>query len=259
MRRALHQPIADAPFEPYAGPPGRLDVADIVTQENSSSIAAGLCAAEGGAFAYRCDYEALCIALDDNLAWETGDGLHDLAAGDIVWIPNGGTASYVTRGPTRFAYATYPVNWPEIVGWTAGRDIKDLSGTDDTGSLADVRLYRRADAAYHQFFSSSGRIDVAQPAGPQDGLAMAAGFAVFDGAAMDYTVGYDVVVVPLDGAFWLETEGRRLAGEPGDLFWIPKDVPAIYGSDGAATIVYVCWPANWADTIGWDPTTDRDA
>ncbi len=87
----------------------------------------------------------------------------------------------------------------------------------------------------------------------------AAGYAVFDGASMDYKVGYDAVVVPLDGAFWLETEGMRRDGEPGDVFWIPKDVPAIYGSDGAATIIYVRWPANWADTIGWDPATDREA
>ena len=37
MSRFLHQPLAGAPYEPYGGPPGRLDVADLVTTANSSA------------------------------------------------------------------------------------------------------------------------------------------------------------------------------------------------------------------------------
>ena len=120
-RRVLHQPAATAPFEAYAGPPGKLDVADIVNQSNSDTMAAGLCYVEGGPFTYRCDYEAFCVALDDNLVWETASGSDDLLAGDIVAIPKGGRAAYAAKAPARFFYATYPVNWPDIVGWTAGR------------------------------------------------------------------------------------------------------------------------------------------
>ncbi|MBN34482.1 MAG: hypothetical protein CMM46_06835 [Rhodospirillaceae bacterium] len=134
--------LSEAPFEPYAGPPGRVDVADVVTVGNSSTIAAGYVETEGGPFAYRCDYEAVCVPLDDAMTWDTGTGEAATKPGDVIWIPNGGRASYRSRGVSRFVYATFPVNWPEIVGWVAGQDIKDFSMLDDIGELDAVGLAR---------------------------------------------------------------------------------------------------------------------
>ena len=243
VKRVLHQPIATARFEAYGGPPGKLDVADIVTQANSETMAAGLCTVEGGPFAYRCDYEALCVALDDNLTWETADGSDALRTGDIVAIPKGGRAAYAATAPSRFFYATFPVNWPEIVGWKAGEDIKDLSAVDDLGSLDGVMLFRRSDAEYSDSTSIAGRTAMAKTTGPQDGFRLTIGYAAFNKSAIDDTAAIDAVVVPLDDGFWLETEGTRLEGAAGDLFFLPGGPPLRYGSDQTATVVSVSLPA----------------
>lgn len=242
MKPVLHQPIATAPFEAYAGPPGKLDVADIVTQAESDTMAAGLCYVEGGPFAYRCDYEAFCVALDDNLVWETAAGSDDLLAGDIVAIPKGGRAAYAAKAPARFFYATYPVDWPEIVGWTAGEDIKDLSADGDLGSLADVRLHRRVDADVDHDVSIPGETAMAAMTGPQDDYALTCGYATFNRSFADNASEDDVVAVPLDDAFWVESGGNRQKGAAGDLFFLPGGQSIRYGSERLSTVIYVSKP-----------------
>jgi len=254
----LHQPISTAPFEPYGGPPGRLDVADVVTTANSRSIAAGLCIAEGGPLVYRVDYDAVVVALDDELVWEDAAGPQALKAGDVVWIPEGARNSYWSTGTSRFFYTTWPVNWAEIVGWEAGRDVKDLANQGGPkGSLDGILVRRRADASFRRFARDGGAVDMAELLGPGPGISMAAGLARLDRAAMTWTTPCDQALVALDGAFRLEAGGRRFDAAPGDLLWVPEGTSATWACDGAATIAYVCWPADWAGRIGWDPARDR--
>ncbi len=254
----LHQPIADAPYEPYGGPPGRLDVADVVTTANSSSMAAGLCIAEGGPLVYRVDYDAVVIALDDALVWEDAAGPQALAPGDVVWIAKGAKNSYWSTGTSHFFYTTWPVNWAEIVGWQAGRDVKDLANQGGPeGDLGGIAVHRRAGARFDRFDAESGSLSVAQLLGPGGGISMAAGLARFEDGTLSCTAPCDMALVALEGAFWIEAQGGRVEAAPGDLLWLAEGTPARCGSSGEAVVGYVCAPADWADRIGWTPGTDR--
>ena len=250
----LHQPLAGAPFEPYGGPPGRLDVADVVTTANSTSIAAGLCVAEGGPLVYRVDYDAVVIALDDKLVWEDACGPQALGPGDIVWLPEGAQNSYWSTATSHFFYTTWPVDWAGIVGWQAGRDVKDLANqSGPRGSFEGIGVYRRAEALFHPFPAASGHVELAPVLGPGSGVSMAAGLIALEAAATTLTLQWDAALVALDDAFWLEAEGRRTQAARGDLFWLPQGTTATLGSHESACIGYVNAPVDWAERLAWAP------
>lgn len=252
MTAVVHQPIATAPFEPYGGPPGRLDVADVVTTANSASIAAGLCIAEGGPLAYRVDYDAVVVALDEDLVWEDAHGPQTLHPGDVVWLPNGARNNYWSTSTSRFFYTTWPVDWPDIVGWEAGKDVKDLAAQGGApGSFDGIVTRRRADARFASFPCEGGAMEVAQMLGPGDGVSMAAGLARLRDATKRRLVAHDTAMVVVEGFVWFDGGGGRIEAAPGDLLWVPRDVPFTYGSTGDALAAYVCWPADWADAVGW--------
>lgn len=250
--RILHQPIATAPFEPYGGPPGRLDVADVVTTANSSSIAAGLCIAEGGPLAYRVDYDAMVVALDSELVWQDAAGPQALAPGDIVWLPEGARNTYWSTGVSRFFYTTWPVNWAEIVGWEAGRDVKDLAAQGGpAGGYEGIVTRRRDDASFQPFPCEKGTMEVAAMFGPSDGVSMAAGLVRLDAAVKTRRVAHDTALVVVEGTAWFDAGDGRVEAGAGDLLWLPRDVAASYGSEGTATLAYVSWPVDWAAGVGW--------
>jgi len=217
--------LADAPFEAYAGPPGRIDVADVITTANSTTIAAGFVESEGGPFAYRCDYEAVCIPLDDTMTWEAGLGSRATRAGDVIWIPRGGRASYGSTGTARFVYATFPVNWPEIVGWTAGEDIKDLSSNSDLGELAGVSLSSPTVPGFSWATARRSNGDTFEHAvvtRPGMGAAMTTMLLKTEAATgWDLAAGEGLVLV-LDGVVRF---GEGMTAQSGDLIWKPMDVP----------------------------------
>jgi quercetin dioxygenase-like cupin family protein len=235
--------LADAPFEAYAGPPGRIDVADVITTANSTTIAAGFVESEGGPFAYRCDYEAVCIPLDDTMTWEAGLGSRATRAGDVIWIPRGGRASYGSTGTARFVYATFPVNWPKIVGWTAGEDIKDLDSIVDTGSLDGVTLTPLEGTVmpWRTARRSSGEsFEHAVVTRPGTGAAMTT-MLLRTPAAMGWSLAAgEGLVLVLSGTVRLETASSpaREAG-PGDLIWKSMDVPLRIETNGESLCVSI--------------------
>jgi len=234
---AIHR-IAGAPFEAYAGPPGRIDVADVVTTAQSGTIAAGFVESEGGPFAYRCDYEAVCIPLDGTMTWETGDGEHAAEPGDVIWIPHGGRAAYRSARPARFVYATFPVNWPEIVGWTAGEDIKDLSLFDDTGTLGGVSLLRAgsSDAAWQGSPQAEG-FDHAILTRPRTGAEITT-LAMRTKGPTRWTLGQgEGALVVIDGA--VLCGGRQDRAGPGDLIWKASADTLALATEGAACLISV--------------------
>ncbi|MDA0219470.1 MAG: hypothetical protein O3B22_07780 [Proteobacteria bacterium] len=258
MSRFLHQPLAGAPYEPYGGPPGRLDVADLVTTANSSSIAAGLCIAEGGPLVYRVDYDAVVIALDHDLVWEDASGPQKLTPGDIVWLPNGAQNSYWSTATSHFFYTTWPVNWAQIVGWQAGRDVKDLANQGGPkGSFAGIGVHRAADAVFHPFAADGGGITLAPVLGPDDGVSMAAGLIALESAATTLTLQWDAALVALDDNLRLEVDGIGTTVAAGGLLWLPEGTTATLGSSGKACVGYVFAPVDWAARIGWRPGIDR--
>ena len=231
--------LADAPFEAYAGPPGRIDVADVITTANSTTIAAGFVETEGGPFAYRCDYEAVCIPLDDTMIWDTGTGSHNTSAQDIVWIPKGGRASYTSPGTARFVYATFPVNWPQIVGWDAGKDIKDLSAAGDQGELTSVSLACPSNLAFPWATSRRSNGDTFEHAvvtRPGTGAAMTTMLLKTESATgWDLAAGEGLVLV-LDGDVRF---GEDVEAHSGDLIWKPMDVPLRMKTTGKGLCVSI--------------------
>jgi len=242
--------LADAPFEAYAGPPGRIDVADVITTANSSTIAAGFVESEGGPFAYRCDYEAVCIPLDDTMTWDAGSGSRATKAGDVIWIPHGGRASYGSVGAAHFLYATFPVNWPEIVGWTAGEDVKDLNGAEDTGALDGVTLTPLDGPAmpWRTARRSSGEsFEHAVVTRPGTGAAMTTMLLrTPTPVGWNLAAGEGLVLV-LSGTVRLES-GSSPAQEagPGDLIWKPMDVPLRVETNGRSLCVSISSEAGTA-------------
>jgi ethanolamine utilization protein EutQ (cupin superfamily) len=232
--------LADAPFEAYAGPPGRIDVADVITTANSTTIAAGFVESEGGPFAYRCDYEAVCVPLDDTMTWETGTGSRATKAGDVIWIPHGGRASYRSTGVARFVYATFPVNWPEIVGWNPGEDIKDLSALGDVGKLEAVSLIQLADPRMPWMTarrSSGSQFEHAVVTRPGLGAAMTTIFIRTD-AATGWNLGAgEGLILMLQGKARFGSEGMEASA--GDLVWKPEDEPLRMETSGASLCVSV--------------------
>lgn len=245
----LHQPIADAPFEPYGGPPGRLDVADIVTTANSTSIAAGLCIAEGGPLVYRVDYDAVVIALDDDLVWEDARGPQALRRGDAVWIAEGAKNAYWSTGTSHFFYTTWPVNWAEIVGWQAGRDVKDLANQGGPeGTLEGIMVRRRADAASIPLRGTAGTAQLTPLLGAGDRVSMGAGLITIDGA-LDLTAPCDLALVVLEGTPALAVDGRRIAPDHGDLLWLSQGTRAAIAAGETATLGCVAAAPDWADRL----------
>src|SRR5690606_37996079 len=77
--------------------------------------------------------------------------------GDVVWLPNGARNNYWSTSTSRFFYTTWPVNWPDIVGWEAGKDVKDLAAQGGApGSFDGIVTSRRAEARFAPFPCESG-------------------------------------------------------------------------------------------------------
>jgi len=232
--------LSEAPYEAYAGPPGRVDVADVVTTASSRTIAVGFVETEGGPFAYRCDYEAICIPLDDRMTWDTGNGSHRTQPGDVIWIPHGGRASYAAEGTARFVYATHPVNWPEIVGWNAGEDIKDLSMLEDIGELGAVALLALADPALPWMTAqrtSGAPFEHAIVTRPRTGSAMTTMLLrTKEPTGWNLTAGEGLVLV-VSGEVRLR--GKSDSVGAGDMIWKPGDQPLQIETTGPALCISI--------------------
>jgi len=245
--------LADAPFEAYAGPLGRIDVADVVTMENSNSIAAGFVETEGGPFAYRCDYEAVCVPLDDTMTWTTGGGARQTVAGDVIWIPKDGQASYAASGTARFVYATYPVNWPEIVGWQAGRDVKDLAADGDLGSLDGVTLsaLNGAGMPWRTARRSSGEtFEHAVVTRPGTGAAMTTMLLhTREPVAWNLDAGEGLVLLLSGCVRYGGEHGAERQAQAGDLLWKPTGIPLGIKTEGECLCISI------SSEIGTDART----
>jgi len=238
-----HQPFATAALEPYGGPPGRLDVADVITAADGAAMAAGLCIAEGGPLVYRVDYDAVVVALDHDLVWEDAEGPQPLAPGDIVWLPEGARNNYWSTGTSRFFYTTWPANWAEIVGWQAGRDIKDLAAqSGPEGDAAGIRTLRRASA---RFGPAEGGAAIARLLGGRDGISMGAGLIRLDGSGT-WTAPCEMALVALEGGLAVAADGRLIDAAEGDLVWLPAGCTLAW-TGGGGLAAWVCCPADGLD------------
>ena len=219
MQRSMHIQLEAVQYERYAGPPGHIKLADVVNQELSRSFSAGYCDTGGAPFVYKCDYEAFCVALDDQVVWDTGHGRDKLAASEGIWIPNGGRASYHAPTQGRFIYVTYPVNWPEIIGWSASDGAKQIDGTGNTGPIDRVRRVRFTDIKTLEL-SDLLRAKADSSVAVQ-GDELQAGITTIERTNGSICSAADTLLVLLDtgGTVVLDSGDCKLSH--GDLIWLP--------------------------------------
>lgn len=74
---------------------------------------------------------------------------------------------------------------------------------------------------------------------------MGAGFAEFDGTAIEWTLLYDEVIYVISGELVITSEGQDHVAREGDVVWIPEGTSLIYGGT-SARIFYAVQPGNWA-------------
>lgn len=76
---------------------------------------------------------------------------------------------------------------------------------------------------------------------------LAAGFMTFEKSELPWHLTYDEVDYVVEGTFTLQANGKTYVCEAGDVMYIPKDTRVVFGSPGYAKVLYVTYPANWAE------------
>lgn len=96
-----------------AGKEKRVGIADVITADDNSSMAAGYMAWENAFFPWTLNYDEVDVILEGELhvryQGETTIG----KAGDIMFIPKGSAIEFGTPTKVRFVYVAWPANWQD--------------------------------------------------------------------------------------------------------------------------------------------------
>lgn len=76
-----------------------------------------------------------------------------------------------------------------------------------------------------------------------------AGVMEVDHTSFEWTLTYDEYDVVLEGRLEIVIDGRVVAGDPGDILYIPKGSHIQFRSGDKCRYVYFVYPANWSDLI----------
>lgn len=81
----------------------------------------------------------------------------------------------------------------------------------------------------------------------RDGSPMTAGIMSWRREdSFPWSLDYDEVDLVLEGVLEIEIDGRKLRGEPGDVFYIPKGSRIVFGTQSHTRVFYVTYPADWS-------------
>ncbi len=111
MSQTLHFKRSDLSFEPYAGPPGRSEIARLIGTEESQTMGAGIALFEDSSVEWTVKYDELICVLQGHFRLRVGDERFDCEPGDVLWIPNGTPLKYESDGRAEVFYSLYPVDW----------------------------------------------------------------------------------------------------------------------------------------------------
>ncbi|MHC1761494.1 MAG: cupin domain-containing protein [Negativicutes bacterium] len=76
---------------------------------------------------------------------------------------------------------------------------------------------------------------------------LAAGFMTFEKSELPWHLTYDEVDYVVEGTFTLKANGKTYTCQAGDVLYIPKDTHVVFGSPTQTRVLYVTYPANWAE------------
>jgi ethanolamine utilization protein EutQ len=58
---------------------------------------------------------------------------------------------------------------------------------------------------------------------------------------------YEEIDYVIEGELAITINGKTYNGQPGDVFYIPKGSDIVFGTPSSVKIMYVTYPANWAE------------
>ncbi|MCW2241592.1 AraC family ligand binding domain-containing protein [Azospirillum canadense] len=99
-----------APFEAYGDGPGTATIARLIGPDISTTIGAGLATFDSTSIAWTVLYDEVVVGIEGAFRLRTGDTVHEVGPGDVLWIPKGTALRYEGSAALVF-YALYPVDW----------------------------------------------------------------------------------------------------------------------------------------------------
>jgi len=90
-------------------------------------------------------------------------------------------------------------------------------------------------------------VSAADVVGSQHGSPIGAGFLSFHKGSFPWKLTYDEVQYVIEGELHIELPERTLHGKPGDVLFVPKGSEIRFTTPSWAKILYVTYPADWAE------------
>lgn len=111
MSRTTHFKRSERAFEPYAGPPGRAEIARLVGTERSKTMGAGVAVFEDSSVEWSVRYDEVICVLAGHFRLVVGEERFECEPGDVLWIPARTALRYESDGRAEVFYVLYPVDW----------------------------------------------------------------------------------------------------------------------------------------------------
>jgi ethanolamine utilization protein EutQ len=96
-----------------AGRENPVGIADVVTAEDGSAMAAGFMSWENCFFPWTLNYDEVDFVIDGELHIRCAGQCVVGKPGDVIFIPKGSSIEFGTPSRVRFLYVAYPSNWTE--------------------------------------------------------------------------------------------------------------------------------------------------
>lgn len=88
-------------------------IADLITEQDNSSMAAGFMQWENAFFPWTLNYDEVDLVLEGELHVRHEGETMIAKAGDVMFIPKGSAIEFGTPSTVRFLYVAWPANWQE--------------------------------------------------------------------------------------------------------------------------------------------------
>lgn len=96
-----------------AGKEKRIGIADVMTDADNCSMAAGYMAWENAFFPWTLNYDEINVVLEGELHIRHQGETKIAKVGDIMFIPKGSSIEFGTPTKVRFVYVAWPANWQQ--------------------------------------------------------------------------------------------------------------------------------------------------
>lgn len=113
--------------------------------------------------------------------------------------------------------------------------------------MTKARVNKFNDLVFHPRFEYGDQAQAAVICGPDDLVALGAGYGRMTNARFPWTIKYDEVLLIVEGELTVHTEAGALKAGPKDTIFLTKGTALEYEAENAL-IFYAIHPANWTDT-----------